>query len=291
MNRDEKAAAVSEISSSLKDAGSVFAFDYRGISVAEGAELRTQLREADTTFKVVKNRLAKRAVSENDGSSELEELLSGPTAIAFVNGDPVVAAKALATFARDHGVPTFKGGLMDGEPLDADSFSAIALLPGIDVLYGQLVGLAASPITSLARGLGQMIGGLAQQLNQIAEQGLVTGTPPEPEPESESAPPDSEAAAEPEAAAPEAEAQPSEPEDQGDPVDETSKAGPVASEGDATPAAGPDVDVKPDPEVPGTDSEAPTSAGTVDDSEAEGDPVAPGGEAEEATGNEKENES
>jgi large subunit ribosomal protein L10 len=224
MNRDEKAAVVKEISTSLKDAGSVFAFDYRGISVAEGAELRTQLREADTTFKVVKNRLAKRALSETD--SELEELLSGPTAIAFVNGDPVVAAKALATFAREHGVPTYKGGLMDGDPLDAESFSAIALLPAIDVLYGQLVSMVASPVTSLARGLSQLIGGLAQQLNQIAEQGLVTGTPPEP----------------------------ATPEPQAD-------TGPAAPEGEVT---------------------------EVDEASKT---VAPGGEAEEATGNEKENES
>ena len=165
MNREEKAEAIKEIASDLDEAESVFAFDYRGISVAEGADLRVKLQDADATFRVVKNRLAKRALADVE-TPGLEGLLSGPTAIAFVNGDPVVAAKVLATFAREHGVPTYKGGLMDGNELDVDSFSAIARLPGVDVLRGQLVGMAASPLTQLTRGLAQMIGGLAQQLSE-----------------------------------------------------------------------------------------------------------------------------
>ena len=181
MNRDQKEVAVKEISANLSEAGSVFAFDYRGISVSQGADLRAQLLESDTSFRVVKNRLAKLALAKAD-SPELEGLLAGPTAIAFVKGDPVVAAKTLDTFARANGVPTFKGGIMDGAALDADSFSAIARLPGRDVLHAQLVWTVASPITSLARGLNQLLGGFAQQLREIRDQGLVTGEdPPAPE--------------------------------------------------------------------------------------------------------------
>jgi large subunit ribosomal protein L10 len=291
MNRDEKAAAIKEISSSLKDAGSVFAFDYRGISVAQGAELRTQLREADTTFKVVKNRLAKLALADGD-TGELEELLKGPTAIAFVGGDPVTAAKALFTFARDHdGVPAYKGGLMDGAALDADSFATIARLPGLDVLHGQLVAMAASPITGLARGLGQMISGLAQQLNQIAEQGLVTGTDPEPaaeEPAAADSPAKETTAEEPAAADSPAEETATEEPAAGDsPADETAseepaaeQPEPAANEGAAEPGGDSETESESSPAAPQADPEAPASAGATEDSEPETDPVAPDSEAQ-----------
>lgn len=174
MNKEEKAAAVAELSDRLREAEAIFAIDYRGISVTGAAELRSRLGEADTMFKVVKNRLAKRAVADA-GAEAIDELLVGPTALALVRGDAVIAAKAISSFARAHQVLEFKGGIMDGEPLDADRFAAIARLPALDVLHGQLVGIAASPITGLARGLGSMLSGLAVALGQIAEQGLVSG--------------------------------------------------------------------------------------------------------------------
>ena len=99
----------------------------------------------------------------------------------MINGDPVVVAKTITTFTREHDVLEYKGGLMDGAALDVDSFQAIARLPGLDVLHGQLVGLAASPLTGLVAGMSNLISGLGRQLAQIAEQGLVTGEAPEPE--------------------------------------------------------------------------------------------------------------
>src|SRR5215211_7094865 len=149
MNKEQKAAAVQEIAERLGEADSIFAVDYRGISVPEAAELRASLREADATFRVVKNRLAKRAAEK-----------AGPIALAFVKGDAVVAAKAIFTFARQHEVLEYRGGLMDGAPLDPEQFRAIARLPGLDVLHGQLVGVTASPLTGLNRGLSSMISGL-----------------------------------------------------------------------------------------------------------------------------------
>jgi large subunit ribosomal protein L10 len=181
VTKEQKAALVEELTERLRDSDTIFAVDYRGITVPQAAELRTKLSEAEATFRVVKNRLAKRAASEA-GTEGIEELLVGPTALAFVGGDPVVAAKAIATFAREHDVLAYKGGLMDGSPLDPERFTAIARLPALEVLHGQLVGVAASPITGLARGLGAMLSGLAIALGQISEQGLVEGEP-ETEPE------------------------------------------------------------------------------------------------------------
>jgi large subunit ribosomal protein L10 len=177
LDREQKAAAVAELTEELKGAEAIFAVDYRGISVTGAAELRTRLREADAVFKVVKNRLAKRAAADA-GTEQIDELLVGPTALTLIKGDAVVAAKAIATFAKEHEVLEFKGGFMDGEPLDPEAFQAIARLPGLDALRGQLVGLAASPITGLVAGLNNLVSGLGRQLSQIAEQGLVSGEAP-----------------------------------------------------------------------------------------------------------------
>jgi large subunit ribosomal protein L10 len=180
MNKEQKAAAVEEIAERLGEADAIFAVDYRGISVPEAAELRSRLREADATFRVVKNRLAKRA-AEQAGTTELDELFDGPIALTFVKGDAVVAAKAIFTFSRQHEVLEYRGGLMDGEPLDPEQFRAIARLPGLDVLQGQLVGVAASPLTGLARGLGSLLSGLAVAMGEIAEKGLVEAAEEVPE--------------------------------------------------------------------------------------------------------------
>ncbi len=177
MNREEKAAAVEEIAGQIEAAESIFAIDYRGISVPQAAELRAKLREADATFRVVKNRLTKLA-AEKAGREKLTELLDGPTALTFVRGDMALAAKAITTLDRDWEVLEFKGGLVNGEMLEAEEFKVIARLPGRDALNAQLAGVVASPLTGLIRGLNSMIAGLASQLQQIADQGLVSGEAP-----------------------------------------------------------------------------------------------------------------
>ena len=206
MNKEQKAAAVDEIAQRLSEAEAIFAVDYRGISVPEAAELRANLREADATFRVVKNRLAKRAV-EKAGTAELSELFDGPIALAFVKGDAVVAAKAISTFARRHQVLEYRGGLMEGAPLDPEQFGAIARLPSLDVMHGQLVGMTASPLTGLTRGLASMVSGLAVGLGQIAEKGLVGGAeaPADQEQEDEAPAAEEGQAEEPSAEAPAAE--------------------------------------------------------------------------------------
>jgi large subunit ribosomal protein L10 len=178
MNRDEKAQAIEEIAAQIEGAEAIFAVDYRGISVPQAAELRGKLREADASFRVVKNRLTKRA-AEQAGEERLAELLQGPTALTFVRGDTAQAAKAISTFNKEHEILVFKGGFMADMALDEEKFKSIARLPTRDALNGQLAGVIASPLTGLVRGLGSMIQGLALQLGQIAEQGLVSGEAPD----------------------------------------------------------------------------------------------------------------
>ena len=179
MDREQKEQVVEEIKARLDEADAIFAIDYRGISVPQAAELRGKLREADASFNIVKNRLAKRA-AEKAGREGLDELLDGPTALTYVSGDVVTAAKAISTFNREHDLLAFKGGFMDGEPVDEDRFKALSRLPALDVMHGQLVGMTAAPLTGLVRGLGSMISGLAVALGQIQEQGLVGGDEPAP---------------------------------------------------------------------------------------------------------------
>jgi large subunit ribosomal protein L10 len=183
MNRDEKAAVIDEVADQIRASEAIFAVDYRGISVKDAADLRTRLIEAGATFRIVKNRLTIRA-ADAAGAENLKELLEGPTAFTFVNegGDVALAAKALAQFRRETDTLAFKGGQMDGETLSIDQIESISRLPSRDTLNGQFVGVLASPLTTLVRGLSSMISGLAIQLQQIQEQGLVSGeAPAEPE--------------------------------------------------------------------------------------------------------------
>lgn len=174
MNREQKTAVVDRIASELEEAQAVFAVDYRGVSVAQVAALRAELRDADTTFRVVKNTLTQLAL-DKAGVAELKETVTGPTALAFVRGDAALAAKAIAKFSKEHDLLEVRGGVMGGAPLTAAEIASIAKLPARDVLNGRLVGMVAAPLNGLVRSLGGLMSGLAVALGQIAEQGLVSG--------------------------------------------------------------------------------------------------------------------
>ncbi len=257
MNREQKAAAVAEIAAQIQESEAVFAVDYRGISVTQVADLRSKLREADASFRIVKNTLTERAADAADAEA-LKELLTGPTALTFVRGDVAVAAKALADGQKATDLLAFKGGLMNGEALEPAQITALSKLPSRQVLYGQLVGIVASPITGLARGLNGLVSGLAIALGGVLEKKesgeIPAGDPPaaaaEPQAPAADEAPAEAAAAEPEAAeeaAPAAEAEaPAEA-----PTEEApAEAAPVA---DATedPTEGPD-----DNETPQEDQSA-----------------------------------
>ena len=219
MNREEKSATIQEIAAQIEASEAIFAVDYRGISVPQAAELRSRLREADASFRVVKNRLTKLA-AEEAGEARLAELLQGPTALTFVRGDTAEAAKAISTFNKEHEVLTYKGGFMDATSLDEDAFKSIARLPSRDVLNGQFVGIVASPLTGLVRGLGSLMQGLALQLGQIADKGLVSGEEaPAEEPAAEDAPAEDQQAEEAPAEEPAAKAS-EEPADSEEPAEQ-----------------------------------------------------------------------
>jgi large subunit ribosomal protein L10 len=176
LNREQKAQVIEEVARAIEESSAVFAVDYRGISVPQAAELRTTLRNADTTFRVVKNTLSERA-ADQVGADGLKELLQGPTAMTFVRGDAAAAAKALRDFRRGTGntLLEFKGGWMNGQSLTPDDVDAIAQLPSREVLIGRLVGTVAAPLSGLVTALNNLPAGLARQLQAIADQGLVGG--------------------------------------------------------------------------------------------------------------------
>jgi large subunit ribosomal protein L10 len=268
MNREQKAAVVEELTEQIRAADAIFAVDYRGISVAEAAELRTKLRDAGTRFRIVKNSLTERA-TDQAGADGLRELLQGPTALAFVAGDAALAAKALNDAARTLGTLEFKGGLMNGNALSADDIRSIARLPAREVLHGQLVGTIAAPLNGLVRTLNALIQGLALQLGQIAEQGLVSG-------EASEAPAQAEAEAE-AAPGPEAEAEaaaPAEPEAGAAPEPEAEAASEPEPEAEAEAAPEPEAEAEaaPEPEaeaVPAAEPEGETTSTETEESESE----------------------
>jgi large subunit ribosomal protein L10 len=285
VNKDQKAAVVEEVAERIQSSEAIFAIDYRGLSVKQAVELRQQLSEAGAGFQVVKNRLTIRA-ADKAGAEGLKELLVGPTAFTYVQGDPAVAAKAIATFRRQNNLLEFKGGTLEGELLTVDQLEGLAKLPARDVLQGQFVGVLASPITGLVRGLASMIGGLASQLGQIRDQGLVQGeAPAEEPPPAEETPAAEETSAAAEEETPAKEEAPAAEEEEAPPAEETPAAEeppaeepppaaePAASEEAATPA---DDDATAAEAADAEPEETPAD-------EAPGDPVAEAEAAEEET--------
>ena len=145
MNREQKAAVVEEIAAPIKDSEAVFAVDPRGMSVAQAAELRGKLRDAEATLRVVKNTLTERAADAAETES-LKELLEGPTALTFARGDAAAAAKTVFDYSRSTGLLPFKGGVLNGQALRADEVAAIARLPARDVLNAQFVNIVAASV-------------------------------------------------------------------------------------------------------------------------------------------------
>ncbi|MCJ7436623.1 MAG: 50S ribosomal protein L10 [Acidimicrobiia bacterium] len=149
MARPEKTAVVDEIRAKLTDSDAAVLTEYRGLTVTELAELRGALRPAGTEYKVFKNTLARRAV-EAAGLDELLPMLSGPTAIAFVRGDAVVAAKALRDFGNTNSALVIKGGLLGPRVLTSGEVESLAEIEPRDVLLARLAGGFQAPLVKAA---------------------------------------------------------------------------------------------------------------------------------------------
>ncbi len=169
MKKADKAAKVAELAEKAKTSTAMLVADYRGISVAEARELRTELRAAGAHFEVTKNTLMMRAVDEA-GTAELKEYLVGPSAIAFCGEDTVNPAKVLVKFAKELKPLEIKGGLLEGKLIDVDKIKYLASLPPREVLLSQLLGAMQGPIRGLATVCAGPIRGLVTVLQRIQEQ-------------------------------------------------------------------------------------------------------------------------
>ena len=168
MPRPEKVQAVAEIKERIEGAQAVFLAEYAGLSVKDQQTLRRELRANDAEFKVVKMTLARLAAAELKIDS-LDELLWGPTGLAFADGDPVNAAKALKDFAKGHDVLVIKGGLLGTDFLSPESISKLADIEPRGVLLAKLAGAMQAPMANLAGLMAALPRNTANAILQLLE--------------------------------------------------------------------------------------------------------------------------
>ncbi|WP_262393098.1 50S ribosomal protein L10 [Sporolactobacillus inulinus] len=149
---DQKKLVVDEIAAKLKESVATIAVNYRGLSVAEVTELRKQLREAGVDYKVYKNTFARRA-TEIAGLTDLDDALTGPTAISFSKDDVIAPAKVLYTFAKEHEALEIKAGVIEGKLTSLDEIKALAELPSREGLLSMLANVLQAPIRNFALGV------------------------------------------------------------------------------------------------------------------------------------------
>lgn len=147
--RPEKVAVVDDVETRLNESAAALLTEYRGISVADLEKLRRALRAAGGEYKIYKNTLVRRA-AKSAGVDELESLLTGPTAIAFVSTDVSAVAKVLRDFSREHPDLIVKGGVVGKDLISASDAAALAELPSREVLLAQIAGIIAAPMQRFA---------------------------------------------------------------------------------------------------------------------------------------------
>lgn len=161
--------SLANIKEDIQDISAMWVVDYRGLTVKQIQELRRNIRESQASIKVYKNTLMKIAINELE-LPNMDEVLKGPSAFVISHEDPVSSAKVIRDFAKDNDALEIKGGIMDGNFVDAEGVKAIASLPSREEVYAQI----ASMISGVARGLAVSINGvgrgIAQTVSQIADQ-------------------------------------------------------------------------------------------------------------------------
>jgi len=182
--RPDKVAIVAEVREKLENSDGAMLTEYRGLDVPALAELRVALREAGGEYKIYKNTLVRLAAREI--GLEIDDLLTGPTAIAFVGvksdgtpGDVAAAAKALKTFAKTNDALVLKGGVLDNKLLSSDDLKALAELPSRDVLLAQLAGAFQAPMAKMAGLLAAVPRDFAYGLKALIDIGGASDAPTE----------------------------------------------------------------------------------------------------------------
>lgn len=227
MLKSEKERVVEQLAERLRATDTLMVADYRGLTMPEIDELRGKLLEAGARFTVVKNTLTRRA-AEQAGTTDVLELIDGPTAIAFIEaeGDPAAVAKILNDTARTNDVLVIRGGLLDGSLVGDAEIKRLATLPPADVLRAQLAGAVLAPLTTVVglftAPLRDLVGVIDARIRQLEEQGETV-----PEAEAEAAPEEPAAEAAPEE--PAAEEQAEEPAAEEEQSEEPSAEAEVAS--------------------------------------------------------------
>jgi large subunit ribosomal protein L10 len=209
MARADKVTAVAELTERFQSSSGAVLTEYRGLTVAQLGELRRSLGD-NASFSVVKNTLTKIAASEAGVSSELTDLLVGPSAIAFVHGDVVEAAKGLRDFSKTYPLLVIKGGVLDGKPLTPPEIVKLADLESREVLLAKLAGAmkaslagAANTFAALPSQMARLLGALEQKRAAEAPPATEAPAPAEASAPAEAAPGTEEAPAADAAASPE----------------------------------------------------------------------------------------
>ncbi|EKA60213.1 MULTISPECIES: 50S ribosomal protein L10 [Janibacter] len=181
MANAEKDAVIADMAEKFRTSTAAVITEYRGLTVAQLGELRGKLR-GNATYSVVKNTLTERAAKEAGVEAAFEGQLVGPNAIAFVEGDPVEAAKGLRDFAKDNPLLVIKGGLLDGNPLTAEDIEKLAKLESREVLLGKLAGAMKAQLTQAAYLFNAPLAQTARVVDalraKVEEQGPVTTDAP-----------------------------------------------------------------------------------------------------------------
>ena len=263
MNRTEKQTFVEDLNKTFKASTSVLLINFEGVNVLAQSELRREISKVDSSYQVIKNRLALRAV-ENTSLEVLREHFQGPTAIAYTGGDPVALAKVLNDFIRDHPSVAFKAGVVEGKTFSASDVERLAKMPSRPELMSKLVYLLNAPLVRLATALQSPLRGLASVLKQLEEKKQAEGSTDDQQETKESEAKDPETT-EQEAVAPEPEAQEQEA---------------AAPEPEAQEAAAEETPEEPAAEEPATEEPV------AEEKAAEGE-AAPETAAEETTGEEE----
>lgn len=193
--KPEKVALVAEVGERLDAAEAVVLTEYRGIDVGGMAELRRALREAGGTYKIYKNTLVRLAAAER--GLEIDDLLTGPTAIAFVDGDVAGVAKALRDFARTNPALVLKGGLLGGAVVGSSEVTRLADLPSREVLLSEIAGLFAAPMQQVAGLLDAVPRSFAYALDALIEAGGAPAAPAGPAAAAAETPPAEDSATDP----------------------------------------------------------------------------------------------
>ena len=152
---NQKKEEVAKLAAEIKDAKLVLLVDYRGINVEDVTNLRTAVRNANASYRVIKNNITRRALAEC-GITELDEELTGPTAVILTEGDYLAPTKAIYKFAKAHDFYKIKGGVIEGKVMPKDEIMVIAQLPSREELLAKLAGCLLGNITKLAVALDQV---------------------------------------------------------------------------------------------------------------------------------------